>query len=204
MGFLEATGGGVRQRCPGQVIDAADPKVLAWVDVYSGLAQTEDPPELVVDSLEALDSDQVAAAFVEQYLWVHAPWAPVSPGAPRRALAEVAAATVADVDRACSSGVWWDGRLAATVLVFAADDGWEAVAETVVPDVTAVGVPGHLTGVALLRRALARSFAEIAQRSAGPSAHVEFDGHVDDPHLQPALDGVPLAAVRPLLLVQAP
>ncbi|PWJ45786.1 hypothetical protein SAMN06264364_15212 [Quadrisphaera granulorum] len=87
------------------------------------------------------------------------------------------------------------------VLVFPAEVGWEVVAETVVRDVAAAGVPPQLTGVDVLRGALARTIAEVAGRGGGL---LELDGHVDDPHLQSALDGLPLAQLRPLLLVQAP
>ena len=154
----------------------------------------------MVASLEALSSEQVADAFVEQYLWVHAAWSPVPPGPPRRALAQVAASVAAEADRVVSSGTWWDGRLVAMALAFPAPHGWEVVAETV-PEPAAAGAPAGVDGVALLRPALAQTFAQTAERGGGL---VELDGHADDPHLQPALATVPTAALRPLLLVQAP
>lgn len=196
LALLAAAGGGVRQRCPGQVVDPADPAVRAWSREHA-----QGPPGLEVASLEGLSAEQVTAAFTEQYLWVHAAWSPVHRGAPRRALARVAASVAAEADRSVSSGAWWRGRLVATVLAFAAQDGWEVVAETVPADPAAAGAPAGVDGVALLRPALARTFAQTAERGGGP---VELDGHVDDPHLQPALATVPTAALRPLLLVQAP
>lgn len=201
--FLAAAGGRVRQRCPGQVVDPTDLRVLAWTDRHGTPAAPSDAPGLAVGGLEELTVEQVADAFAEQYLWVHSAWSPVPPGPPRRALAEVAAATAADVDRVRSSGVWWWGRLVAAVLVFPADGGWEAVAETVVPEVGAVGVPTGVSGVAL-----GRTFTEVARLGAGGAGDgggwVELDGHVDDPHLQTALDGLPVTLLRPLLLVDAP
>ncbi|TXR51659.1 GNAT family N-acetyltransferase [Quadrisphaera setariae] len=226
--FLAAAGGRVKQRCPGQVVDPTDLRVLAWTDRHGTPAAPSDAPGLAVGGLEELTVEQVADAFAEQYLWVHSAWSPVPPGPPRRALPEVAAATAADVDRVRSSGVWWWGRLVAAVLVFPADGGWEAVAETVVPEVGAVGVPIGVSGVALLRAALGRTFTEVARLGAGGAGDggagdggvgdggvgdggvgdgggwVELDGHVDDPHLQTALDGLPVALLRPLLLVDAP
>nr|WP_255480223.1 GNAT family N-acetyltransferase [Quadrisphaera sp. RL12-1S] len=201
MGFLAAAGGGVRQRSPGQVVDVDDHRVLAWAERHRAAAAHSGFPGLQTESLDRLDAEQLAQAFAEQYLWVHASWSPVPTGAPRRALESVAAATAAEADRGCSSGVWWNGRLIAMVLVFPAEVGWEVVAETVVRDVAAAGVPPQLTGVDVLRGALARTIAEVAGRGGGL---LELDGHVDDPHLQSALDGLPLAQLRPLLLVQAP
>ncbi|MEH3078757.1 MAG: GNAT family N-acetyltransferase [Quadrisphaera sp.] len=213
LGFLAAAGGRVRQRCPGQVVDATDPRVLDWAEQQAASVTSCDLAGLVVAGLEELTVEQLAAAFAEQYLWVHSTWSPVPPGPPRRALAEVAAATGAEVDRTRSSGVWWWGRLVATVLVFPADGGWEVVAETVVPEVAAVGVPTGVSGVALLRAALGRTFTEVARLGAGGAggsgvgvggSWVELDGHVDDPHLQAALDGLPVVSLRPLLLVEVP
>ena len=196
LGFLAVAGGGVRQRCPGQVVDPTDPAVRTWAREHA-----QGPRGLVVASLEALSPEQIADAFVEQYLWVHAAWSPVPPGSPRRALAQVAASVAAETDRAVSSGAWWDGRLVATALTFPAADGWEVVAETVPADPAAAGAPAGVDGAALLRPALARTFAQTAERGGGL---VELDGHVDDPHLQPALATVPTAALRPLLLVGVP
>ena len=194
--FLAAAGGGVRQRCPGQVVDPADPAVRAWAREHA-----QGQPGLVVASLEALSAEQVAGAFAEQYLWVHAAWSPVPHGPSRQALVQVAASVAAEADRVVSSGAWWDGRLVAMALAFPSLDGWEVVAETVAADPLAAGVPAGVDGAALVRPALARVFAQTAERGGGP---VELDGHADDPHLQPALATVPTAALRPLLLVQAP
>lgn len=201
-GFLAAAGGSVRQRCPGQVVDLDDPGLLAWAEQHDLAAAA--PPGLETGSLERLGDQHLAQAFAEQYLWVHAPWSPVPPGAPRRALAEVAVATAAEVDRARSSGVWWRGRLVATVLVFPSTRGWEAVAETVVPQVRAVGVPARCSGVEVLRSALARTLVQLARHGDERPRRLELDGHVDDPHLQPALAGLPVVELRPLLLVLVP
>lgn len=192
MGFLAAGGGRVRQRCPGQVIDPAAAAVRAWAG-----RRAEPPSGVVVASLRDLAEGQVAAAFVEQYLWVHQPWSPVPPGPARTALERVAASTAAEADRVVSSTAWWRGRLVAMALAFPGPEGWEVVAETVSAQPAAMGVDA----VAVLGAALARTLGQAGARGGG---WVEMDGHADDPHLQPVLAQVPTVALRPLVLVGAP
>ena len=193
--FLAAGGGGVYQRCPGQVIDPGEAAVRSWV-----ADRLRAPAGVEVDSLEDLDGGEVAAAFAEQYLWVHALWSPVPVGAARTALGKVAASVSAQVDRVVSSGAWWRGRLVVMAAAFPAAGGWEVVAETVIGDPASVGMGGG-RAVGALAAALARTVDRASVHGGGL---VELDGHVSDPHLQPALVSLPTVARRPLLLVHAP
>lgn len=183
-GFAASLGAVVYQRCPGAIVDPTSPEVAAWI------AAQEAEPEIAVMSLDHLSATELGAAFTTQYLWVHAPSSPVGDiEALHSAVEEMTGA----MDTELSTGSWRAGRLEAAVFVFGPDgDGpVELVAETMTRDAP--------NGESSLAAAVARSLQAAAFR--GITA-VEFDGHVDDPHLAPLVESLPTTAASPLLLLE--
>lgn len=176
--FVAAAGGSAYQHCPGVQADAQDPALRRWCAAAPA------------GQLGPL-AGALAEAWVEQYLWVHEDWSPVSSTA---ALRDLADGPVGEIDPELSTGAWVDGRLAATVWAFSdGADGLVVVAETQRRD-----EPG---GTRLLTAALARSLTRAA---AAGRRTVEFDGHDTDPHLAPLLATLPRTGANPLLLVELP
>lgn len=103
--FAVAQGATVYQRCGGAQLE---PSALApW------FTTVVTPVGAFVGSLEGTDREELVAAWVEQYLWTHQAWSPVTSV---EALTEEARETVDELDRGLSSGVWVDGVLARTGL----------------------------------------------------------------------------------------
>lgn len=179
--FAIACGATVYQRCQGAQLDPSAP--TPW------FTTAVTPAGAVVDSLEGIDAEELVAAWVEQYVWVHQAWSPVTSV---EALTEEAQEMLAELDRGLSSGTWVDGLLVALICAF--PDGEyqpELVAETVRADI--------LDGRPLLAAALARTLMTAARHDI---RQVQLDGHATDPHLHPLLQSLPWSGSDPLLLVE--
>ncbi|MBC7630370.1 GNAT family N-acetyltransferase [Aeromicrobium sp.] len=181
--FVAAVGGLAYQRCDGVTLDPSSPNVQAWA------AGAVAPHGARVEPLDGWAHERLVAAFVEQYLWVHEGWSPVTS---LDALDDVARSTIDEHDATMGSVAVVDGHLAALVLAFpAGDHQLEVVAET--------QSRSQPHGAAVLAAALARTVTAAA--AAGMTA-LELDGHVTDPHLHPLLQSAPVVTSNPLLLVE--
>ncbi|MGI8879058.1 MAG: GNAT family N-acetyltransferase [Jatrophihabitans sp.] len=181
-GLIRAFDGRTYQRCDGLRVDVQSAAIADWCAARVSLDAA------VAISLEGLQSAELAAAWVEQYRWVHEAWSPVD----EDVLAGVTPSVLADLEPGLSAAVRLDGRLRAIAWVFAEAPGTVAVvAETVQRD--------EPDATALVASTLARCFAAL--RAAG-IAHAEIDGHVGDPHLQPVCTTLPPSRSNPLLLVE--
>lgn len=180
--FAAAQGAMIYQRCPGIELDPRHNAVRTWATGNPARAP------LQVSTMVDLGRDRVAAAFVEQYLWVHEVWSPVTAV---DALAAIAASTATDIDAGLSAAAWLGDELVATVFAFR--DGahrLEVVAET--------QQRNHAAGSSALAAALARTVTNAVEQGI---ERVEFDGHTSDPHLTPLLNTLPHAGNHPLLLM---
>lgn len=181
-GLVRAFGGRAYQSCDGLRVELHSATVAAWCGEQVPVDGS------TVTSLEGVDSAELAAAWIEQYRWVHEAWSPVDVDV----LAEVSPSVLAELEPGLSAAVRLDGRLRAMAWVFAEEPGTVAiVAETSQRD--------EPDGTALVALALAGCFGAL--RDAGIE-HAEIDGHVSDPHLQPVCTTLPPGPSKPLLLVE--
>lgn len=183
--FTAAHGAVIYQRCPGIQLDPRHDAVQRWAAGCSA----QNPVR--TSSLAGMSRPQVAAAFMEQYQWVHEAWSPVTDVA---ALAEAAAFEAAGIDADLSSAAWLAKDLVATVFAFR--DGrnqLDVVAET--------QQRHHSNARPALAAALARTLANAAKHEI---TQVTFDGHTSDPHLEPLLQQMPHNSQHPLLLMTLP
>lgn len=177
-GFARSVGARVVQHTPGLFVAPTSPELARWCEAATHV-------DVNVTSLTSVSRQDLAAAFAEQYRWVHASWSPVGPGP---GLGRMAAALTAQADMSLSAAAWRNGRMSALVTVLGGRDrAVEVVAETVTAE-----EPG---GRRLLAATLAHAFAACAERGIEVA---ELDGHVTDPHLHPLLDGLPSIGARPL------
>lgn len=173
------------QHSDGVTLDPSSADVLVWS------AGPVMPHGARLEPLDGWAPERLADGFVEQYLWVHDPWSPVTS---LDALIDVARLTVDEHDAALGTAAFISNRLAALVLAFpTGDHQLEVVAETQ----SRLEPHGHT----LLAAALARTIQAAA--ATGMKA-IEFDGHVTDPHLHPLLQAVLRTTTNPLLLVEHP
>lgn len=179
MGFVSAVGGRAYECSPGIVIDVGDSEIQRWAQSRSSSS---------CRTLEGSSPLELSDAFAALYEWIHRPWSPVTSSA---VLTSVAALEVADVDRACSAGVWSGGQLVAVAFAFPAPVGFEVVAET-----TRGGEDGGIEAVA---DAVAMVIRSVRRRG---QSLVSFDSHRSDPHLQPVLARLPHAKDDPRYLVE--
>lgn len=181
--LLRAEGAEIIQRTPGFVL--MPERMRAWCDAQPV------PPGVVVGSLAGLPVAELAAAWLDRYVWVHEGW--TAPPLSMPALSRTAAALAAEVDRDAAAGAWVDGRLAALATVWIDPAGsCELSAETVRRD--------EPDGTALVAAVLADSLRRLADR--GVTA-VQLDGHVTDAHLHPVTLTFPAdIAADPLLVAR--
>lgn len=179
MAFVSAVEGRAYQCSPGVVINVGDSNVQRWAESRSSS---------FCRSLEGISPVELSRAFAALYEWIHRPWSPVTSNA---VLTRVAALEVADVDRACSAGVWSGGRLVAIAFAFPAAEGFEVVAETTRGDADG-GLDAVADAVAMVIRSVRRRGGLL----------VSFDSHMSDPHLQPVLARLPHTNDDPRYLVE--
>ncbi|WP_114908081.1 hypothetical protein [Ornithinimicrobium murale] len=169
--WLTKAGATAYQIVPPSDIDCTDPDNLAW-------ASRPVPTGLEITDLTGLSDDAVLDLWTDFYVWVHEGWSPV---ADRQAARKIFAPMMAEeLDRSRSVLVVRDGRPSAHGFVFAEDDGWLVCCEAVAPD-----VPHGLEDVDTCLRAVVGVLARTGAQD------LTVDGHVDDPHLYPVLQGVP-------------
>ena len=180
--LVDRFGGHVYQRCPGLRPDPLSAEVVAWC------AAQQPVDGVTLHPLDEVDAAIWPQLWTEQYLWVHARWAPADPTA-LRGLADL---LVADVDPAVSVAAVRDAQVEAVVWAMREDDGMT----TLVAETTRRDVPG---GTGLLAAALARCLQVLAGAGSGP---IELDGHDDDPHLAPVLATMPPVPADPVHLVE--
>lgn len=181
-GLLHALNGRVYQTCQGLQLDPHTEMISQWCN------RQPTPAGTTIGSLEGAEPGELVEAWRQQYLWVHEPWSPADP----QAVGEVTPEVLGDLEAALSIGARRSGRLRATAWVFVEADGSASiVAETVNRH--------EADGTALLAATLARCLQGL--QSSGIS-NVEFDGHVDDPHLVPVCATLTPTAENPLLLVE--
>lgn len=186
VGFMAAVGGRPYQRCPCLRPDPTSADIRSWC------ASQSPPPVARLDSAEGLSRNELIRLWVDQYIWVHEPWSPVT----STALLESVAEEIADdMIRAASSAAWVAGRVAA--LAWAVQEPAGEV--TVVAETTGCG---ELQGQALVAAVLADCLRRLAARNVRA---VEIDGHDSDPHLAPVVRSLPMGTpADPLLLVEVP
>lgn len=177
--FVSAVGGRAYECSPGIVINVDDSDVQRWAQSRSSSG---------CRTLEDTSPEELSHAFAALYEWIHRPWSPVTSNA---VLTTVAALEVADIDRACSAGVWSGGRLVAAAFAFPALVGFEVVAETTRGDQDG-GIDAVADAVATVIRTVRRRGESL----------LSFDGHMSDPHLQPVLARLPHAETDPRYLVE--
>ncbi|MEO8889856.1 MAG: GNAT family N-acetyltransferase [Jatrophihabitantaceae bacterium] len=182
MALGRAVGASTYQRCPDPTVDPTDNRLAQWIHAQAA------PSDVDVRGLAGEAPDVLARAFADLYLWVHERWSRVGS---RAALAQIAAATVAEADLGLSAGGWAEGRLAAVVFAFDDGESIQLVAETLRRDTP--------DGIALLAATVAATLDRARSRSIGA---VSFDGHDDDPHLAPVLASLPIVSADPLLLLE--
>lgn len=180
--FVRRAGGRIYQRCPGVVVDPRSAEVMAWArGTGSGAG------ELV--ELGTFGRERLAEWYAEQYRWVHRAWSPVGD---EKLLRDVVAQQLDDLDEQLSTGVRLGSHMAATAYCFRERDGHRVVvAETL--------SPVQPDGEALVGATIA---AVLARAAAGGISEIEFDGHVDDPHLAPVVSSLPAMRLRPLDLIE--
>lgn len=178
MAFVSAVGGRAYQCSPGIVIDVRDSDVQRWAQSRSSSG---------CRNLEGTSPVQLSQAFAALYKWIHRPWSPVTNN---EVLARVAAAEVADIDRACSAGVWSGDQLVAVAFTFPSPEGFEVVAET---------TQGEDGGIDAVADAVAMVIRSVRRRGG---SLVAFDSHTSDPHLDPVLARLPRAKDDPRYLVE--
>lgn len=172
LAWIRAIGATPFQVCPPMNLDLTDAATLEWLE---SLPQRAD----VVPG-SALSDDQLIHAYSAMYEWVHADWSPVTS---RADVERVFADEVRlDLNRELSHFAMRADDVVAGVFVFRtpAGEALDAVAETTARDVPdgAAALAGCVRATAL--RAAEKGWTELA-----------FDGHRDDPHLYPLLQGAP-------------
>lgn len=169
--WLTEAGATAYQVVPPSDIDCTDPVNLAW-------ANRPVPPEVEVTDLTGLSDEALLNLWVDFYVWIHEDWSPV---ADRRAAREIFAPMLTDdLDRSRSVLVVRDGSPSAHGFVFAERGGWLVCCEAVAAD-----APHGLEDVDTCLRAV------VAKLAGRGETELMVDGHVVDPHLYPALQGVP-------------
>lgn len=169
--WLTAAGATAYQVVPPSQIDCTDPENLAW-------ARRATPADVTVTDLTGLSEDAVLDLWTTFYVWIHEDWSPV---ADRQVAREIFAPMLTDdLDRARSVLVVRDGRPNAHGFVFAEGEGWLVCCEAVARD-----APHGLEDVDTCLRAV------VARLARAGESDLMVDGHVVDPHLYPALRGVP-------------
>lgn len=168
--WLTEAGATAYMVCPPSQIDCTDPLVRAW-------ASRATPPGIeVTDATEYVDA-QLLELWVGFYVWTHEPWSPVSDPEVAR---EVFAPMIAEeLDRARSVLVLRDGMPSALGFVFPEDEGWPVCCEAVAAD-----APHGAEDVDTCLGAVVAGLGDRGVRD------LLVDGHVVDPHLFPALQGV--------------
>lgn len=180
--FLDSVGGSLVQQCRGERVDPADPRVRDWCTAPIPVA------DIRVTSLEGVAPSMAASAYAEMYRWVHESWSPVTSEGALRDMSEVMAGELVPE---LSAGAWRGQDLLALVCAFAEPDGANLlVAET--------ARRSQRDGAAVLALAIAHAMTEAGRAKV---RYVEFDGHVDDPHLSEVLESLPQCGSNPLLLV---
>lgn len=180
--WLTEAGATAYQIVPPSQIECTDPDNLAW-------ATRPVPDDVEVTDLTDLPDEALLDLWVNFYGWIHETWSPV---ADRQAAREIFAPMMTEeLDRGRSVLVVRDGRPNAHGFVFAEGDGWLVCCEAVAAD-----APHGREDVDTCLRAV------VARLAGSGESDLLVDGHVVDPHLYPALRGVPRVTGAGLHLLQ--
>ncbi len=182
MRYAAALGMRTYQHCPVPSIDPSDDAMRTWTNRQAL------PASARIIALRDADQHQTVDAMVEHYRWVHERWSPMGD---REPIHELWSAYVENADATLSSVAVVHDRVAAVSLIWIEDGRTDCVAETITrhqPD-----------GIRLVAACVARSLTELDHVG---TTLVTFDGHDDDPHLQPVINTMPHVQRDPISLVE--
>lgn len=182
MRYAAALGMRTYQHCPVPCVDPSDDALRDWAN------RQFLPANARIIALHHADQHQTIDAMVEHYRWVHERWSPMGD---RDLIAGLWSAFVENADANLSSVAVVHGQIVAVSLIWIEDARTDCVAETI--------TRGQADGIKLVAACIARSLTELDR--AGTTA-VTFDGHDDDPHLQPVINTMPGVDRDPISLLE--
>ncbi|MDN5724697.1 MAG: GNAT family N-acetyltransferase [Propionibacteriales bacterium] len=183
--FADSLGCSVLVHCPMPRIDPTALSVRDWMARQGVLVGC------VIRATAEADGDQLQAAWVSSYLWVHEPFAAVHTERLVEQWTRQRGVFDPQASRACLDEA--TGQILALSLV--ALDAWDGhnllVAETVRRD--------QPDGDAILAATVAASISELARRGVD---RVEFEGHATDAHTPTLFEILPTSGADPMDILE--